>query len=70
MKNPYKPFIAIDQYGKHYFVTYPRKELCEIVGVKHADKMYRDGDNGQIQHVGYIISGHWFEVMRIEPFKS
>ena len=64
----YKKFIAVDQYGQTKFIAeHPRKELCDYFGVKHADKMYRDGKNGEAVHVGYIVAGHWFEVMRLSP---
>jgi len=66
----YKNFLAIDQYGNKHFVNHPRKELTELHGIKHADKMYRDGKNGEAQHVGYIVSGHWYEVMRLSPMSE
>jgi hypothetical protein len=63
----YKKFIAIDQYGDVKFIEkYPRKELTEYFGVKHADKMYCDPD---ARHIGYIVAGHWYEVMKISPMK-
>lgn len=66
----YKKFVAVDQYGNTKFIkNHPRKELTELHGVKHADKMYRDTDNG-VKTVGYIVAGHWYEVLRISPFKE
>ena len=35
--------------------------------IDHADKMYRDPDAG---HVGYLVSGHWYEVMKLSPMKE
>jgi len=68
MKNQY---MAIDQYGQTFHgLTYPRKELCEILGNKHADKMYVDKKNGDILHVGYVIAGHWLNVYKVCPFKE
>jgi hypothetical protein len=61
----YKKFIAIDQYGNKEFIeSHPRKELCELHGVKHADKIYRGPD---ARHVGYVVAGHWYEVLKITP---
>lgn len=66
----YKNFIAIDQYGnKHFLDEHPRKELCDLVGCKHVDKMYRDTPTGP-KHVGYVIGGHWFEVLRLSPLED
>ncbi len=67
----YKKFIAIDQYGDTKFIEkHPRKELTEYFGVQHADKMYRDGENGEAVHIGYIVAGHWYEVMKLAPMNS
>ena len=63
----YKNFVAVDQYGSTHFINNPRKDLCELNGVKHIRKMYRDGKNGEAIHVGYIVAGHWYEVMRLSP---
>jgi hypothetical protein len=64
----YKKYIAIDQYGNTQFIEkYPRKELMECHDVKHADKIYRDPD---ARHVGYIVSGHWYEVMKLSPMEE
>jgi hypothetical protein len=62
----YKRFLAVDQYGNKHFVDHPRKELCEFHGVKHANKIYRSTEKGDF-HVGYKVSGHWYEVMRLSP---
>jgi len=67
----YKKFIAIDQYGNKIFIDkHPRKELAEYHGVQHIDKMYQDGKDGKAIHVGYVVSGHWYDVLAISPFKS
>lgn len=65
----YKNFVAIDQYGHTEFVNAPRKDLTALNGVKHAEKMYRDV-NGESKHVGYIVSSHWYEVMRLSPMSK
>ena len=67
----YKKFVAIDQYGNTKFLEKsPRKELCEHMGVKHADKIYRDDENGQAVHVGYVVAGRWFTVLRVSPLNG
>jgi hypothetical protein len=67
----YKKYIAIDQYGNHRFIDeFPRKELTQYHGVKHADKMYRDTSGGGEQHVGYVVSGHWYEIMKLSPLEG
>jgi hypothetical protein len=64
----YKKFVAVDQYGDTLFLkSHPRKELTEHHAVKHADKIYRDPD---ARHVGYIVAGHWYEVLRISPLNE
>ena len=62
----YKKFLAVDQYGNKHFVDHPRKELTALHGVTHAEKMYRTIGN-EDYHVGYVVSGHWYEVMRLSP---
>jgi hypothetical protein len=66
----YKKYVAVDQYGQTHFVDHPRKELMNLHGVKHADKMYRDTQTGGAVQVGYVISGHWYEVMKISPMNE
>jgi hypothetical protein len=64
-------FVARDQYGNVYWLKkHPRKELCEHLGSSHADKMYLDDVEGQVHHVGYIIAGHWLDVMRCQPLEA
>ena len=60
--------IAFDQYGTPYPLKtkYPRKELCDIFGVKSASKMYIDPD---AKHIGYIVAGHWLAVYSIGEWK-
>lgn len=56
--------IALDQYGHAHKIPgkHPRKELMELMGCKHAAKMYRDKLNGSTVHTGYVISGLWLEL--------
>ena len=64
----YKKFVAIDQYGDTKFVNHPRKDLTEYYGVKHADKMYCDDPDGTSRHVGYVVAGHWYEILEISAW--
>ena len=58
--------IAIDQYGRAYRLTkYPRKELLELLGTTHAQKIYRDTVSGEVKHVGYLIRGLWLDVFHL-----
>ena len=63
--------LAIDQYGNHHKIkgVYPRKELLELFGVKSCKKMYRDTIEGETVHVGYIISGLWIELFKLENWR-
>ena len=60
-------YMGIDQYGHHYHIDkHPRKELCEQVGVKHADKMYVDNTKtGKARHCGYIVAGYWIDIYEV-----
>lgn len=59
-------YMGYDQYGNHYSIKkYPRKELCEQIGRKSANKMYVDRPDGSY-HVGYIIAGCWITVFGLE----
>ena len=67
----YKKFIAVNQYGDKVFIeNHPRKELMERSGVKHADKMYRNNPDGSARHVGYVVAGNWWEVLKVEPLNK
>ena len=64
-------FMAIDQYGHTYHgLTNPRKDLCERLGKKHVEKMYRDGKDGVALWVGYIIGGLWLELFEVKPVRK
>ena len=63
-------YMAIDQHGvTEHSLVHPRKDLCERYGVKHADKMYFTQLNGMSIHIGYVVSGHWFTVYKIQPME-
>ncbi len=62
--------MGIDQYGTHYddLGKYPRKELQKRIGVQHIEKMYVDRiTTGEQVHTGYIISGLWITLYKVEP---
>lgn len=67
--NPYKhKFVARDQFGNVVWIEkYPRKELMEWVGIKHADKTYMDDEKSNSYHIGYRVGCHWFDVQRLSP---
>lgn len=56
--------LAIDQYGQKLYIKgkHPRKELLDKLGAKHAQKIYRDKENGASVHIGYLISGRWWSL--------
>lgn len=65
-----KKYMAIDQYGHtHHGLTHPRKDLCERLGSKHADKMYTEFKDGSSKHTGYVIAGLWLTVYTVSPWK-
>lgn len=65
-------YMAIDQYGQtiHDLGEHPRKALLEKLGRKHAARMYRDQQDGQTYHVGWIVAGRWFSVYAVEPMRN
>lgn len=67
MKNT---FMAIDQYGQTlHGLKHPRKELLKRLGATHAEKMYQDREDGQTVFKGYIISGLWLSLFKVEPYE-
>jgi len=64
-------YLGIDQNGQHYIIKkYPRKELLNKLGRKHANKMFCDTKSGKTKHKGYIIAGLWIEVFTVCEWKS
>ena len=64
-------YLGIDQHGQHYNIKkYPRKELLEHFGMKHADKMYIDQFGGHSIHSGYVINGLWITVYKVHEWDS
>jgi len=62
-------YIGICSDGtKIHIAKYPRKELCEYFGVKHAEKMYVGDEKGL--HIGYVIAGRWITVYEIHEWKD
>jgi len=63
-------YIGKDQYGNRFKIDkYPRKELLEQLYATNAAKMYVDKADGSIEHVGYIIKGHWINIYEIHSWK-
>jgi len=50
--------LYVDQYGNKWLATTVR-ELCTKIGRVRAARMYEDGPNGEVVHVGYVIGEHW-----------
>lgn len=71
MHNPLG-YLGIDQYGDKYILKsqYPRKELLEYFGRKHASKMYTDLKSGGHKESGYVIAGHWITLYRVFEWKE
>lgn len=66
-----KRYMAINQWGDTYHnLEHPRKDLCEKLYSKHAEKMYVDGKDGNRYHVGYVISGEWLTLYEVKPFRK
>jgi hypothetical protein len=64
-------YMGIDQYGNHFKIDkYPRKELLDTLGRKHADNMYVDLKDGGCRHDGYIIADHWISVYQVHTWKN
>jgi len=64
-------YLGIDQYGNHYTIKeHPRKELVEQIGIQHVDKMFVDTKEGESKHVGYVIGGHWVEILEVHDWKK
>jgi len=64
--------MAIDQYGETYHgLVNPRKDLMARLGVKHAEKMWRDcKGKTEGKHVGYIVAGRWCELYTVSEWKG
>ena len=70
MKKTQLGYLGIDQYGDHYQIDkYPRKELLDQLGCKHADKMYCDTTDGKTKHIGYIIADRWITIYAVYSWK-
>lgn len=56
-------YLAVSNYGQtlHLETKYPRKELMDYFGVKHAERIYRDTKDGT-KHIGWIIAGQWWNI--------
>jgi len=67
-----KFYMAIDQYGETlHELKHPRKDIAAQVGVTPGalDKLYRDGKDGAVYHVGYTTRGRWFDVFEVIPMR-
>lgn len=65
-------YLALDQYGDTLLLEtkHPRKELLEYHSTSRADKIYRDTEDGEPQHVGYIVAGRWYTLYKLTPLNG
>lgn len=64
-------YLGLDNFGNYYRIDkYPRKELLDYLGYKHADKMYTDTLSGKTKHIGYIIGQHWIRIYEIHDWNG
>ena len=64
-------YMAVDQHGRTFHgLVNPRKELCERLAKSHAERMYREGEDGKVYHVGYFIGGLWLTLYKVEPYRN
>jgi len=65
-------YLAIGHKGTTVHLTDPdrppRGQLLAKLDRTSARNIYRDGPDGQAQHVGYIAGGEWFEVFEVCPW--
>jgi len=47
-----------DQYGNTWVAASVRA-LRERIGGGRVSKMYDDGPDGEIRHIGYVVGPHW-----------
>ena len=71
MKSTDKQYMAIDQWGQTFHgLQHPRKDLMEQLSMKSANKMYVDGVDGKVYHIGYVVGGHWCRVFEVKPMRK
>ena len=64
-------YMGVDQYGQTYHgLECPRRDLLKVLGASHADKMYQDTKDGEVQHTGYVIGGLWITVYEVKSWKG
>ena len=64
--------MAKDQWDNtfHDLGANPRAELLRRLDRKHASKMYVDTKSGAVQHIGWIIAGHWLTVYEVKRINT
>jgi hypothetical protein len=64
-----KLYMATGHLGTvHHGLKHPRKDLLERCGRKSAQRIFRDGKNGEPIPVGYVVAGEWFEIFEVSPW--
>lgn len=67
-----KMYMAVDQYGETlHGLEYPRKDIAERLGYAPSSlhKVYVDGRDGGVYHVGYSAGVRWFNVYEVVPMR-
>ncbi len=49
---------------------HPRGQLLKALSSKHAQKIYIETKEGETKHVGYIVSGEWFDIFEVHSWES
>lgn len=67
-------YLAIGNHGTRHWLNdtaHPRKALLHACGASNAHKIYTEHIDGkQVKHVGYVVLGEWFDILKVEDFKS
>jgi len=67
-----KVYMAIDQYGETlHGLEHPRKDIANRLGYSSSSlhKLYVDGQDGEVYHVGYSAGCRWFDVYEVVPMR-
>lgn len=60
-------YLAVNEYGYviKLLTKYPRKELMDYFGVKHAERIYQNTSEGTKMHVGWIVAKQWWSIYQL-----
>jgi len=62
---------AVNESGERITLPgeHPRKELLDYLGVKSAQRIYRDKKDVRTVHVGYVVGGSWWTFYEVTPWE-